>query len=658
MRVEPDLASKRAFFAGGGEMGHLISAYDWSNSELGEFSGWPQSLKTTLSIILHSKFPMFLWWGPNLLCFYNDAYRPSLGNEGKHPSILGMAAVEAWPEVWEIIGPLIAQVLAGSGSVYHEDLLVPIYRNGKVEDVYWTFSYSPVPDDSGATAGVLVTCNETTHKVMMLQQLRESERRFQSLINDATVGVVVLGGEDMVVEIVNGAYGQLIGRTVSELTGRRLFDIIPEAADEFQPIIREVLRSGRPAFLYEYPYRVFKKAKEIHGYLNLVYQPYRQLGGEITGVMILCQNVTEQVLTQRNMETALEQVRLSKEAAQLGMFDMDLVKETMEWDRRCRTLFGISHDAPVTYDHDFVQGLHPDDRDRVTTLIAGLFDKSNGNGDYDVEYRTIGVDDGRIRWVRAKGKVYFDVQDRPVRFIGSVLDITHQKINEQRKNDFIAMVSHELKTPLTSLTAFIQFLLRETQAKGESLEFDILSRANAQTRKMNGLINGFLNLSRLELGRLELQRIKFPIDILIGEVMADLTVGIGGTNIEFLPCLSIEVLADREKIEAVMANFLSNAIKYSPKGRKIIVECRVDAEQVIVSVADRGMGIKAEDIPHVFDRFYRVENDNTKDISGFGIGLYLSAEIIKIHGGRIWVESEYGLGSTFYFAIPLAREDN
>jgi signal transduction histidine kinase len=140
--------------------------------------------------------------------------------------------------------------------------------------------------------------------------------------------------------------------------------------------------------------------------------------------------------------------------------------------------------------------------------------------------------------------------------------------------------------------------------------------------------------------------------------MADLTVGIGGTNIEFLPCLSIEVLADREKIEAVMANFLSNAIKYSPKGRKIIVECRVDAEQVIVSVADRGMGIKAEDIPHVFDRFYRVENDNTKDISGFGIGLYLSAEIIKIHGGRIWVESEYGLGSTFYFAIPLVREGN
>jgi two-component system, OmpR family, sensor histidine kinase VicK len=653
MRVNSDLTLKQAFFAGGGEMGHLISAYDWSKSELGEISGWPQSLKTTLSIILHSKFPMFLWWGPNLLCFYNDAYRPSLGNDGKHPTILGMPAVEAWPEIWEIISPLIGQVLAGSGSVYHEDLLVPIYRNGKVEDVFWTFSYSPVPDDTGATAGVLVICNETTHKVRVLQQLRESERRFQSLINNATVGVIVLSGGDMVVEIVNGAYGNLIDRTVPELIGRRLFDLIPEAADEFQPIIREVLLSGRPNFLYEHPYRVYKEAKEIKGYLNLVHQPYRQLGGEITGVIILCQNVTEQVVARRNMETALEQVRLSKEAAQLGMFDMDLVKGTLEWDHRCRTLFGISHNDQVTYDHDFVHGLHPEDRDRITSLIAGLFDKPKGDGDYDVEYRTIGVDDGRTRWVRAKGKVYFDAQDRPVRFIGSVLDITHQKINEQRKNDFIAMVSHELKTPLTSLTAFIQLLLRESQAKGDSLEFDILSRANVQTRKMNSLINGFLNLSRLELGKLELQLRMFPIDILIGEVMADLTVGITGTDIEFLPCLFIEVLADREKIGAVMANFLSNAIKYSPKGKKIIVECRVADEQAIVSVADLGMGIKADDLPHVFDRFYRVENDNTKDISGFGIGLYLSAEIIKIHGGRIWVESEYGQGSTFYFAIPL-----
>jgi len=173
--------SKLAFLRGGGEMGRLTRAYDWSATELGIPQAWPQSLKTTLGIMLNSKFPMFLWWGPDLICFYNDAYRPSLGNNGKHPMILGMPAKEAWPEIWHFISPLIQQIFSGSEAVFFEDMLVPIFRNGKLEDVYWTFSYSPVCDESGSVAGVLVTCCETTQKVQMLQQLKESEIRFQNL---------------------------------------------------------------------------------------------------------------------------------------------------------------------------------------------------------------------------------------------------------------------------------------------------------------------------------------------------------------------------------------------------------------------------------------------------------------------------------------------
>ena len=645
---------RRSFLEGGGEMGRLTREYDWSQSELGPPDSWPQSLKTVVSIILLAKFPMFLWWGPNLLCFYNDAYRPSLGNNGKHPSILGMPAAEAWPEIWDFIYPLIQQVLSGSEAVYNEDLLLPIFRNGKMEDVYWTFSYSPVPDETGSIAGVLVTCHETTQKVKLLQHLQHSERRFQSLINDASVGVIVLYGQELVVEVVNAAYGKLIQRGVTELIDRPLFDIIPEAEAEFRPIIEKVFTTGEPIFLYEYPYRVFKDQQEIRGYLNLVYQPYREMGGKATGVMVLCQDVSEQVASRRNMETALEQLRLSREAAQLGMFDMDLVNGTMEWDRRCRTLFGISHNDNVTYEHDFVKGLHPDDKERIATIISRLFDRSISSGDYDVEYRTVGAEDGRVRWVRAKGKVYFDTQDRPMRFIGSVLDITPEKINEQRKNDFIAMVSHELKTPLTSLTAYIQLLLREAGQTGESIESGILSRANVQTQKMTGLINGFLNLSRLEHGKLELQVTKFRMDELIREVMADQTVGITNTDLEFTACPSVHVTADREKIGAVITNFLSNAIKYSSKGKKVTIECRVQEGSVVVSVSDHGMGIRADDLPYVFDRFYRVDSDNTRDIAGFGIGLYLSAEIIRFHQGKIWAESEYGAGTTFYFSIPFA----
>src|SRR5207237_10305616 len=135
----------------------------------------------------------------------------------------------------------------------------------------------------------------------------------------------------------------------------------------------------------------------------------------------------------------------------LGTFELNLLEGTLEWDDRCRKLFGINHSRQVTYEKDFWQGVHPDDTERVSLAIDAAFNKSVSGGDYDVEYRTIGAEDKKERWVRAKGKVFFDEQDTPVRFIGSVLDITEQKKEEQRKNDFIGIVSHELKTPLTSI---------------------------------------------------------------------------------------------------------------------------------------------------------------------------------------------------------------
>lgn len=151
------LNNNMPFLTGGGEMGKLIREKDWSNTALGSPENWPQSLRTSLSMILNSKFPMFLFWGRELVCFYNDAYRPSLGKEGKHPAILGMKTEDVWAEIWNFISPLIEKVLANGEATWHEDQLLPIYRNGKMEDVYWTFSYSPFTDESGKPAGVFVT---------------------------------------------------------------------------------------------------------------------------------------------------------------------------------------------------------------------------------------------------------------------------------------------------------------------------------------------------------------------------------------------------------------------------------------------------------------------------------------------------------------------
>jgi len=175
------------FLTGGGEMGRLTREKDWSKNPLGTPDTWPQSLLTTLSILLNSKFPMFLFWGPELICFYNDAYRPSLGNDGKHPDILGGRGEDFWKEIWKDIKPIIDNVLKNGEASWNEDMLLPIYRNGRMEDVYWTFSYSPVNDESGKPAGVFVTCSETTGKIIAFRELKDSNKRFLDNISQAPV---------------------------------------------------------------------------------------------------------------------------------------------------------------------------------------------------------------------------------------------------------------------------------------------------------------------------------------------------------------------------------------------------------------------------------------------------------------------------------------
>jgi PAS domain S-box-containing protein len=176
------------FLKGGGEMGELTRAYDWSRSPVGVPSDWPQSLKTTLAMILTSKFPMFLWWGDDLIQFYNDAYRPSLGNNGKHPAALGQKGKDCWPEIWDIIYPLINQVRLTGEATWSEDQLIPIFRNGKIEDVYWTFGYSPICNETGKIEGVLVVCTESTEKVSSLLQLQENKNELEFAIEAAELG--------------------------------------------------------------------------------------------------------------------------------------------------------------------------------------------------------------------------------------------------------------------------------------------------------------------------------------------------------------------------------------------------------------------------------------------------------------------------------------
>ncbi len=646
----------------GDEMGELTRNFDWSKTTLGSPENWSKSLLTTLGIILKSKFPMFLWWGEDLIQFYNDAYRPSLGNNGKHPTALGQPGVDCWPEIWPVIKPLIEQVMSGGESIWRKDQLIPIFRNGRMENVYWTFGYSRVNDEDGNPGGVLVICNETTDEI---ETYRETAQAKDDL--EFTIEAAELGTWDL-----NPFTNKFIGNDTlkswfglpsdAEIELSEAINVMVETdRDRVAEAIRRAMTYGNGGG-YDISYTIVNPANPTprvvrakgKALFNTNNDAYR-----FSGILqdITQEKIAEQKIKESNLrlERTYEQAKLSKQAAQLGTFDMDLENGTLEWDERCRILFGVTHQDTVSYEKDFVTGLHPDDRSRILSVIKNVFIRSVSNGDYDVEYRTIGAEDQVLRWVRAKGKAYFNSDDKPVRFIGSVLDITEQKLNELRKNDFIAMVSHELKTPLTSLKAYVQILIPRLRKSGDDFTVEMLGKANLQVKKMTEMINGFLNISRLDAGRIHLDKSSFMLNDLIKESLENFALTSTSHHLYFLPYENLKVNADYEKIGQVINNLLSNAVKYSPRGKLIEISCRREANMAVVSVKDEGMGIKPQDIGKLFERFYRVESKHTLAISGFGIGLYLCSEIIQIHEGKIWIESEKGKGSTFHFSIPMTE---
>lgn len=232
-------------------------------------------------------------------------------------------------------------------------------------------------------------------------------------------------------------------------------------------------------------------------------------------------------------------------------------------------------------------------------------------------------------------------------------DITDKKLEEQRKHDFIAAVSHELKTPLTSIKSYIQ--LAKAKAKGfeDQFSFNVLTRAELQTLKMTTMIHDFLNVSRLEQGKMQLNLSLFPLKELMEEVISEAILLIPNHLLDYSGFPSVSLLADRNKIVQVLINLLNNAKKYSGSGTTIKIICQLDNNQVNFSISDQGMGISTADQLHLFERFYSVNVQKNKQSSGFGIGLYLVAEILKLHGSSIKLTSKPGKGSVFSFSLPV-----
>lgn len=324
MRPTDDQLAATRVFIGGGDMARLCRDKDWSETSLGAVSTWPQSLRTAAGTAVSQGIPQNLCWGPELLQIYNDAYREIMAD--KHPAGLGRSVLWSWAEIRQDIEPLMDRVMTGE-TVYFQDLLLRVERNGRLEDAYFTFSYSPVPTETGDVGGVLINAFETTNEVgaravqaqrdVLLQQIQLERERMVYVFQHAPSFLAVLRGAEHVFELANEAYYRLVGRR--DLIGKGIRDALPEVVEQgFVDLLDEVRNTGEPFVGREIMVRLATKPGQPpeDRYVDFVYLPVIEADSTPAGVIAHGYDVTEQVLARREVERLLHESEVARRDAE------------------------------------------------------------------------------------------------------------------------------------------------------------------------------------------------------------------------------------------------------------------------------------------------------------------------------------------------------
>jgi PAS domain S-box-containing protein len=597
-----------------------------------------------------SPMPMYVCAGEDMTVIV--ANQATLKAWGKDRSVIGKKFKDALPEMDEQpFLQLLTQVYQ-TGQIYQTDHdRAEFLIDGKMETFYFKFSYQPLRDHNGNIWAVLCIATDVTELVLANMRAEESERRFKDLILKAPIAICVAMGPTHIVEVANEKILELWGVSEEQVINKPIFEGIPEATGQgLEQLLDEVYRTGNSYTGEEVPVELPSEGGVKLKFLNFIYQPYYEIDGRITGVMASAIDVTELVNGRRRIEAAhvqlaktQQRLEVALQVGRLGAYERNITRGEMIASKQFRKNIGFDEQAPIAVS-DILKEVLPSYRQELEKLQTEA--SSQEGFIYNVEF-PLQWPDGSIHWLRIAGRSLRD-ENGDMILAGVSQDITEEKNVQQQKDDFISIASHELKTPITSLKASLQILNRIKNEPDSPMLPKLIEQANASLTKVSRLIDDLLNATKMKEGQLPLNKTRFKLSTLANECCEHVR------DTHYLNVtgeLGLEVFADQHRIEQVIVNLVNNAVKYAPDSKRIDVHIESADQHALVTVRDHGEGIPKEKLEDLFDRFFRVDQQG-KTYPGLGLGLYIAAEIIQRHGGKIGVESELGKGSSFWFTIP------
>jgi hypothetical protein len=681
------------FLAGGGEMGALTRAHDWSATPIGPPDIWPQSLRTAVRILLNTNHPMFIWWGPELIQFYNDAYRQTMGPE-RHPSALGQRGRDCWAEIWPIIGPQIEQVMSGGGATWHENQLIPVTRHGRLEQVWWTYGYSPI-DEADGVGGVLVVCRDVTKEHLAAEALREREAelacvqqigRIGGLEVDLTTGFRNRRSPEYL--LIHGLPPDAVNETHEDWVQR----VHPDDREATEKKFRDAVAGNVRDYIVRY--RIIRPNDGELRWISVKSTIERDTNGEAVRLVGAHADITEQVDAERALQQSeAEQRKLANQLAELNATLAERVEEkTRERDR----IWNVSQDLLLVADRNGVWQTvnpawtrtlgwseaellnrtsewldHPDDGGTTRAQVGKL-----RAGETTVRFESrFRHKDGSYRWlswtgVSEKDRIYAVARDVTAEKAATDrLKAAEEALRQSQKMEAVGQltggIAHDFNNLLTGIVGSLDLLqTRLDQGRTENVS-RYINAAMTSANRAAALTHRLLAFAR----RQPLIPKSVDANALVVS-LEDLLRRTIGERIDLDIAASSALwctLCDPNQLESALLNLAINARDAMPDGGKLTIataNARIDGidadtpallpgDYIRIDVTDTGTGMSPEVAARAFDPFF-----TTKPIGqGTGLGLSMIYGFARQSNGHVLIDSKQGAGTKVRLYLPRHHGD-